>query len=260
MRNPQNKNDTAANAEKPVRLQKFLAACGVASRRRCEILIAEGRVRINGALVTEMGTTINPATDEVRLNGAVVRPPDSGLVYYLLNKPRGYLVTASDQRGRRTIYEILGAIRERVVPVGRLDMDSEGLLLLTNDGELAHRLMHPSYRVEKEYEVVVRGSISTAAISRLRKGLPLDGKVTQPAKVQLLGKDPNGSRLRITITEGRKRQVRRMMDAVGHSVISLRRVREGALQLGSLLSGKCRPLEANEIELLKHETGLGRPK
>jgi pseudouridine synthase len=241
-----------------VRLQKYMASCGVAARRRCEEMIAAGRVSVNGTVVTGMGTKIDPHADVVTLDGARVSPPDAGLVYYMLHKPAGYLTAAADQRGRPTIYALLGHIPERVVPVGRLDKDSEGLLLLTNDGAAAHRLMHPRFRVEKEYEVEAAGALGEQARARLEQGVEVDGRLTQPARVRILGRGaaPGTTRARIVITEGRKRQVRKMFDAVGHAVRRLVRVREGCLRLGGLPAGETRPLTREEMRELRRELGL----
>lgn len=241
-------------AEGPVRLQKFMAACGVASRRRCEELIAEGRVRVNGALVTEPGTRVTPGSDRVTLDGAPVEPRSSGLVYYMFHKPRGCVVTARDPQGRPTIYDFLDSIPERVVPVGRLDLDSEGLLILTNDGELTHRLMHPRYGVEKEYHVLTEEPVDEEAVRALREGVEIEGGRTGPARVRVLSE--NRKRLSLTITEGRKRQVRQMIAAVGGHVVRLRRVREGRLKLGSLPPGQVRPLSRREVQQLRREVGL----
>ncbi len=238
------------------RLQKYMAACGVASRRKCDEMIAAGRVRVNGEVVTEMGTQIQPGRDKVTLDGVPVRPPKSGHVYYMLHKPVGYLVTASDEKGRRTIYELITAIRERVVPVGRLDMNSEGLLLLTNDGELAHRLMHPSFEIEKEYEAVVEGRVDEAAVRRLMDGVDLDGKPATARRVEIVETRIASTRLQMVIAEGRYRQVRRMLDAIGHPVKKLTRIREGGLKLGNLKSGTIRPLRPAEVFELRKEVGL----
>ncbi len=243
------------SAEERVRLQKFLAANGVASRRKCEELIAAGRVRVNGQIADQPGTTINPATDMVTLDGAPVTA-HTAPVYYILNKPRGYLVSASDPFGRKTIYDLLTHIGERVVPVGRLDLDSEGLLLLTNDGTLAHRLMHPSFKVEKEYEVEVEGALTEDAAAELEAGVEIEGGITAPAQVQIMRRSPGRTIARITITEGRKRQVRQMLAAVGHPVLTLKRLREGTLELGTLGIGKTRALTAEEVAKLQEEVGL----
>lgn len=237
-----------------IRLQKYLADCGVASRRRSEELIAAGRVRVNGHLITERGTKVVPGQDQVTLDGAPVRSRDTGHAYYLFHKPRGCLVTASDPQGRPTIYDYLSGIPERVIPVGRLDLDSEGLLLLTNDGDLAHRLMHPRYGIEKEYHVLVHPPVDEASLQRLRDGVEIEGGLTQPAVVTPLS--PDRRRLSVTIREGRKRQVRQMITAVGSRVRRLRRVREGHLELGALEIGHYRPLTAEEVARLRDEAGL----
>lgn len=235
-----------------VRLQKFLASAGVASRRRAEELIAAGKVHVNGQVVDRMGVVINPALDKVEVSGVLIRPAEE-LVYYMLNKPRGYLVTASDTHGRRTVYHLIRDIKERVVPVGRLDMDSEGLLLLTNDGDLTFRLMHPSFEIEKEYYVRIRGRLTTVECARLRQGILMDGTVTQPAQVRVLHAGMGESEAHIVISEGRKRQIRRMFTAVGHDVLQLRRIREGNLKLGLLRQGMWRKLTPAEVADLKHE-------
>ena len=251
-------NTTPPDTRGGVRLQKYMAACGIAARRKCEDLIRAGRVTVNGVVITEQGTKIDPDADAVGLDGRPVRPPAEQFAYFLLNKPAGYLVAASDWRGRRTIYDLAGDIGVRVVPVGRLDLDSEGLLLLTNDGELAHRLMHPSFRVEKEYVVTVTGRLAQETCRELRDGVELEEGRTLPAKVRILGHARGETQASIAISEGRKRQVRRMFDAVGHRVTALRRVREGSLCLGDLASGRLRPLTTKEIASLRREVGLER--
>ncbi|MCX7018086.1 MAG: pseudouridine synthase [bacterium] len=251
-----------------MRLQKYMAACGIASRRRCDVMIAAGRVGVNGIIIQRLGTTIMPGSDKITLDGIPVLPPAAGLVYYMLHKPRGYLTTARDERGRQTVFDLLKGIAGRVVPVGRLDLDSEGLLLLTNDGELAHKLMHPRFRIEKEYEVWVDGKVTESALQQLRDGVNISKARTQPAVVRLAactGAPPARkhdrsapptaceTHLYITITEGRKRQVRLMCEAVGHPVRRLRRIREGCLRLGNLPSGQFRPLTSREIDALSAE-------
>ena len=234
-----------------IRLHKHMAACGAASRRKCEEMIAAGRVTVNGTVVSRPGSLVDPLRDTVRIDGKEVSAPDAGLVYFAFHKPRGYLVSASDPWGRKTIYDLLGDISVRVVPVGRLDLDSEGLLLLTNDGDLAHRLMHPRYGIEKEYEVSVAHRVETRALERLRAGVAIEGIATQPARVRVVRSSGEECVLRISIREGRKRQVRLMMRTVGHSVQRLKRVREGDIHLGDLAPGAVRPLTAAEVRLLK---------
>jgi 23S rRNA pseudouridine2605 synthase len=228
------------------RLQKVLARAGVASRRASEELISAGRVAVNGT-VAELGRRVDPERDKVSVDGVPIglRP---GLVYYLLNKPKGVVSTAADPEGRRTVTALVPA-EPRVHPVGRLDADSEGLLLLTNDGELTHRLTHPSFGVEKEYLVSVSGRPSPGAIRALRTGVPLDDGITAPARVSQV--EP--SLLRITIHEGRKRQVRRMCEAVGHPVTRLVRTRIGPLRDNTLPPGHWRELTAVEVRKLERD-------
>ena len=232
------------------RLQKVLAAAGFGSRRACEELIVDGRVLVNGE-VAALGRRIDPDADNVEVDGVPVGVrPD--LVYYLLNKRRGVVTTASDPQGRPTVVEQVPA-EPRVFPVGRLDADTEGLLLLTNDGDLTHRLTHPSFGVEKDYLAEVQGRPSAGAVRRLREGVELDDGLTAPAKVALV--PPNG--LRITIHEGRNRQVRRMCEAVGHPVVRLVRTRIGPLADRDLAPGAWRALETAEVRAL--ERAVRRP-
>lgn len=226
------------------RVQKVLARAGLGSRRHCDELVAEGRVTVNG-VVAEPGTRVDPDRDRVAVDGTVigVRP---GLVHYLLNKPAGVVTTALDPQGRPTVVELVPA-EPRVFPVGRLDADSEGLLLLTNDGELAQRVAHPSHGVEKEYLVEVEGTPSRGAVRQLREGVLLEDGLTAPAKVSRVGEQA----LRIAIHEGRKRQVRRMCAAVGHPVVRLVRVRIGPLTDRRLKPGQWRSLSQTELRALE---------
>jgi 23S rRNA pseudouridine2605 synthase len=234
------------------RLQKVLAQAGLGSRRACEVLIAGGRVRVNGQVAT-LGDRADPEVDEVEVDGALVgvRP---GLVHYLLNKPAGVVTTASDPQGRATVVGLVPA-EPRVFPVGRLDADTEGLLLLTNDGDLAHRLTHPSFGIDKEYLVEVEGTPARGVVRRLRDGVELEDGVTAPAKVAAVG----ANLLRITIHEGRKRQVRRMCDAVGHPVRRLVRVRIGPVSDRRLAPGEWRPLRQDEVRALER-AAAGKPR
>jgi len=225
------------------RLQKVLARAGIGSRRACEILIEARRVRVNGE-VAVLGRRIDPEKDLVTLDGAPVGVRE-GLVYYLLNKPRGVVTTADDPQGRETVVQFVPP-EPRVYPVGRLDYDTEGLLLLTNDGELAHRLMHPSFGVKKEYLAEVEGSVSPSSLRALRDGIELDDGLTAPADVSLVA--PN--LVRIAIHEGRNRQVRRMLEAVGHPVLRLARTRIDRLSDRSLRPGEWRPLRPDEVRML----------
>ncbi|MEZ5262138.1 MAG: pseudouridine synthase [Acidimicrobiales bacterium] len=230
------------------RLQRTLARVGFGSRRVCEDLIAEGRVTVNDE-VAALGRRVDPEVDRVAVDGIGigVRPD---LVHYLLNKPTGVVTTASDPQGRPTVVQLVPD-EVRVFPVGRLDVDSEGLLLLTNDGELAHRLTHPSFGVDKEYLVAVQGAPSRGALRRLRVGVELDDGVTAPARVATIEPDL----LRITIHEGRNRQIRRMCDAVGHPVRRLVRTRIGPIADGKLAPGAWRRLTLDEVRALSNATG-----
>jgi 23S rRNA pseudouridine2605 synthase len=236
----------------PIRLQKILSQAGVASRRAAEVLIAEGRVTLNGEVVREMGTKANPASDDIRVDGRRIRSAER-LRYILLYKPAGYVTTRSDPQRRRTVLDLLPGVKEYVYPVGRLDYDTEGLLLLTHDGDLAARLTHPRHGVERTYEARVAGMPDEAALEQLRRGISLDGRRTLPAAVSLLNKRRGAGDgvLAITIREGRNRQVRRMLDAVGHPVRRLTRVGIGPLSDRGLKPGTWRELRQEEVDQLK---------
>lgn len=236
-----------------LRLQKILSQAGIASRRAAEKLIAEGRVSVNGTTMREMGTKADPATDIIRVDGRRIKPAEV-LRYILLNKPAGYVTTRSDPQRRSTVIDLLRGVREYVYPVGRLDYDTEGLLLLTNDGDLAARLTHPRHGVERTYEARVVGVPDAEAIGRLRKGIPLDGRRTLPADVKLLtrGRGDRDGVLVMTIREGRNRQVRRMCEAVGHPVRVLARTRIGPISDKCLKPGIWRDLTSEEIRALKN--------
>jgi 23S rRNA pseudouridine2605 synthase len=236
------------------RIQKVLARAGLGSRRVCDELVAEGRVRVNGTLA-ELGTRVDPDHDTIEVDGAVigVRP---GLVHYLLNKPAGVVTTASDPQGRPTVVELVPS-EPRVFPVGRLDAETEGLLLLTNDGDLAQRVAHPSHGVEKEYLAEVEGTPSRGEVRRLREGVQLEDGMTAPAKVTAVAP----TALSIAIHEGRNRQVRRMCDAVGHPVVRLVRVRIGPLADRRLAPGEWRELTQDEVRSLERATAQrSRPR
>ena len=242
------------------RLQKVLARAGVASRRRAEALIAGGHVKVNGEVVTAMGTKVNPRRDVIQVDGHTLGKPE-GPVYIVLNKPRGVLSAASDTRGRRTVVDLVEH-RSRLYPVGRLDLDSEGLILLTNDGALALRLAHPRYEHEKEYRVLVDGVPEEQALDRLRRGIGLEGGWTREAEVSVESVVDNRAWLRMVLREGRKRQIRRMLEAVGFRVERLIRVRMGPLTLGNLRPGGYRHLSPGELQAIRHirqeETVPGR--
>lgn len=241
------------DAPKPERLQKILARAGLGSRRTCDDLIASGVVTVNGE-VAVLGRRVYPERDEIVIDGVPIGlRPD--LVHYLLNKPTGVITTASDTHGRPTVIEIVPD-EPRVFPVGRLDADTEGLLLLTNDGDLANRLTHPSHGVDKEYLAQVEGAPSRGAIRRLREGIELDDGLTAPAKVSQI--EP--SLLRITIHEGRNRQVRRMCEAIGHPVERLVRTRIATLADRSLKPGEWRQLLLSEVRALEAAAAMGVPE
>lgn len=230
------------------RLQKVLAQAGIGSRRVCEIYIDEGRISVNG-VVAHLGQRVDPLVDVVEFDGSQigVKP---GLVHYLLNKPAGVVTTAQDTHGRPTVVELVPS-EPRVFPVGRLDAETEGLLLLTNDGDLTHRLTHPSFGVDKEYLAEVEGEPSRGALRRLREGVELDDGVTAPATASL----PAPNLIRLVIHEGRNRQVRRMCDAVGHPVVRLVRTRIGPLTDTTLAPGEWRELTQKEVRALEQAAG-----
>lgn len=227
-----------------------MARCGVASRRACEVLIEHGRVKVNGITVTQPGTKVNPAKDRVEVDGCVIRP-QRNLRYVMLNKPRGYVTTVSDPQGRPTVMDLVVDIEERLYPVGRLDADTEGLLLLTNDGWLANKLMHPRYEVAKRYRVTVRGAVDNEKLRQLADGVPLEDGMTAPARVRLIARSRHQSTMELTLIEGRNRQVRRMCQHVGHPVIALQRVAIGPVNLGTLPAGAFRHLTAAELNQLR---------
>jgi pseudouridine synthase len=243
------------------RLQKILSAAGVASRRAAERFIVEGRVSVNGSVVRELGSRANPETDDIRVDGRRIAAPRR--IYLLLNKPRGFVTTRFDPQRRPTVLDLVPEPHEYVYPVGRLDFDSEGLLLLTNDGELAARLMHPRHEIDRVYETRVQGVPDDAALRRLARGVVIDGRRTAPAQVRLRSgrhtssrQDQAAATIEITLHEGRSRQVRKMCLAIGHPVLRLRRVRIGPIADASLATGACRRLTKREIALLKHAAGL----
>jgi 23S rRNA pseudouridine2605 synthase len=247
------------------RLQKLLAAAGIASRRAAEEMIREGRVTVNGEVVTELGAKADPAVDHVKVDGKRLRtaPPPR---YILMNKPRGVVVTRDDPQRRPTVYLLLGTrVSEPVVPVGRLDFDSEGLLLLTNDGALAHRIAHPSGGCQKVYEVKVSGVPTPAKIAKLSRGVLLEGVRTAPATVELIDTTPEkdgvggNAWIRVVLGEGRSRQVRRMLESVGHKVSKLRRVAIGPIRDAKIPPGGFRDLTPGEVEALRAIRPAGKP-
>ncbi len=257
------------------RLQKILAQAGVASRRAAEEIIAAGRVAVNGTVVKEMGVRADPSKDTITVDGRPLAvstgaAKTGGMIYLMLNKPRGVVSTAKDTHGRTTVLDLIGKIEgeprragrpipspnARIYPVGRLDADTTGLLLLTNDGDLTFRLTHPRFGVEKEYRAVVRGRPPEQALQKLREGIEIEGELTAPAVVDWLGTREGSTLLRVVIHEGRKRQVRLMLAAVGHPVVELQRVRFGPMTLGDLEVGKWRTLALHEVHALRKAVKL----
>ncbi len=230
------------------RLQKILAQAGVASRRKCEELILSGAVQVNGETVTELGTKADPAEDVISVNGKIVRGENK--LYLMFNKPKGVITSAKDPEGRKIVADFLKGIKERVYPVGRLDYDTEGLLLLTNDGQFANMLTHPKHHVPKTYLATVKGVPHGQELDKLAKGIQLEDGMTAPAEVEYQDVDPDNKFATITITihEGRNRQVRRMFEAIGHPVIRLKRIRFGELGLHNLQRGKFRQLTPKEVK------------
>ncbi len=236
-----------------VRLQKYIAMCGVASRRNAETLISEGRVTVNGSLVHEQGVKVEVGADKVTVNGKAVKPVNKQY-YIMLNKPAGYVSTVKDQFDRPTVTDLLGEeIKARVFPVGRLDYETEGLLLLTNDGDFTYKITHPKHKINKTYIAVLKGGVSVKGLAQLRSGVRLDdGFVTSPAEVEMLDADNGHITIKITIHEGKNRQVRRMFDAVGSKVVGLRRISVGRVELGNLPLGRWRYLTSHEVNFLKN--------
>lgn len=232
-------------------MQKYLSACGVVSRRRSEEYINAGRVAVNG-IVSVLGDKIDPETDVVTLDGIPVES-SAPRVYIALYKPRGYLSAVSDDRGRRCVTDLVSDIDLRLYPVGRLDYDSEGLLIMTNDGEFANSLMHPSFRVDKTYVVTVSPSPTGEQLSALRNGVVIDGRRTARAKVDIRSESDDRAVIRITIHEGRNRQIRKMCEEVGLEVHRLKRVSEGAVRLGGMKAGQYRPLTPEELDGIRSE-------
>lgn len=233
-----------------MRLQKALARAGIASRRASERLIVDGRVTVNGAVVTKLGTSIDPARDVVKVDGKRLPSEPRGAIFLLLNKPRGYVTTASDPEGRPTVMDLVTGLGRRVFTVGRLDFASEGLLLLTDDGDLARDLMRPASGVPKTYLAKVRGQPSREELDRLCRGVTIAGRRTLPARARIARPGPSAW-IEVTVVEGRKHQVRNMLEAIGHPVQRLRRIRYGGVELGDLASGRFRELTAEEVRRLR---------
>lgn len=227
------------------RLQKYMADCGIASRRKCEELILSGKVSINGKIVRELGVKVKHV-DTVRYNGRIVKP-QTKMVYIMMNKPTGYVTTVKDQFDRPTVMDLLEGVKERVYPVGRLDYDTSGLLILTNDGDVTYKLTHPSNHMTKTYVAEVEGKPTVAALDRLREGVVIDDYKTNPAEVRIVGEKPKSTLVEITISEGRNRQVRKMCEAIEHPATKLKRTKIGTLDLGNLPRGKWKYINIEDI-------------
>ena len=237
--------------ENEMRLQKYLAQCNVASRRAAEQFITDGRVRVNGKGVTELGTKVCEG-DFVEVDGSPVYA-EKKKYYIMLNKPEGFVTTASDENGRSTVLDLIDDIDARLYPVGRLDINTEGLLLLSNDGDFTLKVTHPRHKLDKTYRVIVSGIPNHFEIEKLERGVYIDGKRTAPAKAKLLSADKQNGLIELTIHEGRNRQVRKMMEAIGYKVLYLQRVAIGNIVLGNLPLGKWRHLNPNEVKYLMRD-------
>jgi 23S rRNA pseudouridine2605 synthase len=232
------------------RLQKYLAKSGVGSRRACEELIKQGKIKVNGIVVTELGTKVDPKKDKVEVDGKLVKPqPDK--FYLMLNKPSGFITSVTDNYGRPTVIDLLGGLKDRVYPIGRLDYTTEGLLLITNDGELAFRLTHPRYKVKKKYVAEVMGHPSEDVLNNLRKGVMLEDGLTAPSEVEVMKNTAATTFVEITIHEGRKRQIKRMFEEFDHPVVYLKRVSIDKVSLGKLALGDYRHLTKKELDSLR---------
>ncbi|MGN0463554.1 MAG: pseudouridine synthase [Acutalibacteraceae bacterium] len=245
-------------ADNSLRLQKYLADCGVASRRKSEELIAQGKVRVNGK-VAQIGDKVDPKKDDITVSGRkIVR--SKNYTYIMLHKPRGYITTMSDEMGRKCVAELVKDVGERVYPVGRLDRESEGLLLMTNDGEFANAMTQPTKHVPKTYRVTVRPSITEDQLTALTKGIMIDDRMTAPAEVRVLTKEEGRVVLEIILYEGRNRQIRKMCEALGLEVARLKRTAVGSVKLGMLPQGKWRELKDEEVHKLMVSAAMDRPK
>ena len=230
-----------------MRLNKFLSTAGVASRRKCDELIKDGKIYVNGEVQSNLGIVIDEKKDVVEYLGERVILPSS-FIYLKMNKPKGYACTASDEKGRKTIFDLLEDKSVRLFNVGRLDYDTEGLIFLTNDGEFANSVIHPKFQIEKEYIVTVEGAMKESEFAVLRKGVVVDGERMPSAKVNPISFDGKVTKLSVVITEGQNHQVRRMFDAIGREIKLLKRVRIGGVHLGNLYRGKTKPMTAEEVE------------
>ncbi len=232
------------------RLQKYMASCGVASRRKCEEIIIEGKVKVNGVIVNEVGIKVNSLEDIIEYNGKIIKKEENK-VYIMLNKPEGYISSVKDEKGRLTILDIV-KVKERVYPIGRLDYDSSGLLLLTNDGEIYNKIIHPRVELIKKYIAVVTGEITKKDVQKFEIGIDIGGYITAPAELKVLSFEKGISTIEIGIHEGKNRQIRKMCAALHHEVLSLKRISIGDLKLGYLKRGEYRELKQDEMDYLNN--------
>lgn len=232
------------------RLQKFMASCGVASRRKCEELILDGKVKVNNQIIRELGTKINPSIDKVEVNGVLIKPEERK-IYIALNKPVGYITTVKDEKNRKTVLDLVN-VEERIYPIGRLDYNTSGLLLLTNDGDVYNRVIHPRQSINKVYIALVKGHINDIKIELFAKGIDIGGYITAPAKIKIIKKFEKSTKVEITIHEGKNRQVRRMCEKIENPVIELKRIKVGEIELEGLDIGKWRHLSEKEVKYLKN--------
>ncbi|MGL1931130.1 MAG: rRNA pseudouridine synthase [Desulfotalea sp.] len=232
-----------------MRLQKYLACSGLTSRRKAEQFILDGRVEVDGKVVTELGTKVTPDKETVKVDGKLIKLEEQK-VYYLLHKPRGYVTTLSDPQGRPVITELMTGVKERVYPVGRLDFDTEGALIMTNDGDLSQKILHPSFETFKTYHANLKGIPSKSNLDKLAHGISIDNKMTAPAKISVISRNANSCTASITIHEGRKHQVKKMFAAIGHPVTYLKRIAYGKLKLGNIPKGQFISLSSKDLELI----------
>ncbi|MGL4569598.1 MAG: pseudouridine synthase [Clostridium sp.] len=231
------------------RLQKYMARCGVASRRKCETLITNGKVKVNGEIVLELGVKVKANIDKVEYDGKEILPEENK-VYILLNKPEGYITSLSDEKGRKTILDLVN-VKERIFPIGRLDYDSSGLLLLTNDGDIYNKIIHPRVKISKRYVAVVKGRFSDDEIKKFSEGIDIGGYITAPCEIKEISYDNKISTVEVSIHEGKNRQVRKMCSAFNHDVLSLKRISVGDITLGYVKRGEYRNLTDTELNYIK---------
>ena len=230
------------------RLQKFMASCGIASRRKCEELILSGKVKVNGVVVTELGVKVNGNKDKIEYNGKIIKPEEKK-VYILLNKPEGYITSVKDEKNRKTVLDIV-KVEERIYPIGRLDYDSSGLLLLTNDGDIYNKIIHPRVEITKKYIAVVQGEFKKQELEKFKKGVDIGGYITAKAEIKVLKYEDDKTTVEIGIHEGKNRQIRTMCAALNHNVLALKRISIGKIKLGNLKRGEYRDLTREELNYI----------